>query len=240
VVVPQDLRGVVTCSACGRSDDSLTVLVTDHDDGSVAEHFLLNGQAVDESVIRTDFFGRRTDAEASRSRGLVDDIWGPPIADKGVRELRAATIFVAHLNANGDDWGPPTSSDELRRRTGAAEDGVDCFSDGADGRRLLMQVTTPEKHFQRLLKERGEAHRTEATPSQAVEAMLAAINNKSTIGGRAQIVLVLDAVDHVRYALGPVVEAFRVQYSRTAQAAGYAAVWVVGPDSEIVHRLDAC
>lgn len=124
-----------------------------------------------------------------------------------------------------------------------AEDEVDCFITEVDsGRTIKAQVTRlhlGQSFFEKLGND-GEVE-VEQSYSEVVERMLAAVRKKKASYSdrlRSELVLVLDAVRAPSGVLGNVIEAARKR-SEAFAAAGFVQVWVVGPLSGTVHRLDS-
>lgn len=168
-------------------------------------------------------------ADVDRLGELSDHIEGRASA-KDSSELRAAAVLVGHLNARGARWGSPTlyCGEEI---------GVDAVAaDGAE--RLQIQVTTPERSGWAWLAKQHQLERSAPDTSDAVNAIKVAIEDKTLFSELEVIVLALDATDSPRYALGAVVNAFRVRHGAWAKSVGYQEIWLVGPVVELVHRLD--
>jgi hypothetical protein len=168
-------------------------------------------------------------ADVDPAGELSDHVEGHA-SSKDSSELRAATVLVEHLNAGGAHWGPPT----LYR---GKEIGVDAVTaDGAE--RLQIQVTTPERSAWALLAKQHRVERLDPGVHDAVDAIKAAIEDKTLFSELGEIVLALDATDSPRYALRAVADAFLAQHVAWAGGIGYQAIWLVGPVAELVHRLD--
>ena len=86
---------------------------------------------------------------------------------------------------------------------------------------------------------RARLERSDPVVDDAVHAIKVAMEDKTLFSELAEIVLVLDATDSPRYALRAVADAFREQHVKWAAGVGYQAVWLVGPVTELVHRLGA-
>jgi hypothetical protein len=143
-------------------------------------------------------------------------------------------VLIEALNSYGERWSPP------KIRTGR-EDGVDAVAGWVDdpARELRIQVTTPERGAWALLAKINAAERSESDATGAVEGIKAALEGKMRFAGLSEIVLALDATDSPRYALERIVQAFRAAYGEWVRSIGYDAVWLVGPVTTMVHRLDA-
>jgi hypothetical protein len=122
------------------------------DEAGVTEDVVVDGHGSGSEAIRIAR-GGLDDRSASVDRsadGSLDVAVSGSLPRKQRTELRTARLLVEHLYGAGAAWEPPVSSDEERKRTGAAEDGVDCVSRGPDGE-LRIQVTTPETKLWREL-----------------------------------------------------------------------------------------
>jgi hypothetical protein len=189
------------------------------------------GATADESIRvgRGGADPRVADADLAGSGEISDRIEGRA-STKDAGELRAASVLVEHLNAQGGRWAPPSL------QTGP-EDGVDAIaSDGVE--RLRIQVTTPERSAWAQLATEPQVARSDESVDVAVEAIRTAIESKTLFAGRDDIVLALDATDSPVYALSGVAEAFRAGHEDWARQVGYKAIWLVGPIVDLVHRLD--
>lgn len=184
-------------------------------------------------VMRGGDDARVASADAGAA-GEVDDRIEGRAARKAQSELRTAAVLVEALNSYGEEWSAP------KLRTGR-EDGVDAVANWIDdpARELRIQVTTPERGAWALLAKVDSAERSESDATGAVEAIKAALEGKTRFAGRSEIVLALDATDSPRYALERVVQAFRAEHGEWVRGIGYDAVWLVGPVTAMVHRLDA-
>jgi hypothetical protein len=142
-------------------------------------------------------------------------------------------ILVQRLNEAGAAWSTPTRP--------TRDEGVDYIStDGA--RVMLIQVTRAERGglvWATLASQR----KAEGSMSlqDALDNLKQAIGSKAekaTAAQRAELVLVLDAMDTAAYALDDVAATFRRTMGEWTRALGYQAIWVVGPTPRLTHRLD--
>ena len=152
-----------------------------------------------------------------------------PASPKEAAELRAAQTLVQYLNASDARWQPATIRE-------GREDGVDCVASGEDGARLEMQITTPERMAWKVTRG-GERYERSEAAHEAAAAIRVAIAAKRPKAHR-DVLLVLDAGGSPGYALKAVADRFRELYIGEARECGFAAVWLVGPVIETVHRLD--
>jgi len=70
-----------------------------------------------------------------------------------------------------------------------------------------------------------------------VESILRSVEQKSSVDGRELIVLALDATDFPAYSLRSVAERVRSECGNLIAAAGYQAVWLVGPSVDLVSQI---
>jgi hypothetical protein len=221
------------CGRCGsKGVNYRKVLPAEQSSSASLTAYKPPGATADESVrvIRGGSDRRVADADLSASGGLDDRIEGRA-SRKDDSELRVAQTLVEHLNAAGAHW----SQVGLRR---GQEDGTDAVARDGD-QALGIQVTTPERVAWKQLASASEVRRSDETTNRAVAAIKAAIEGKLLFAGTKNIVLALDATDSPSYALAGVANAFRAAHGQWAHEAGYAAIWLVGPVSSLVHRLDA-
>jgi hypothetical protein len=108
----------------------------------------------------------------------------------------------------------------------------------SEAQTLRVQVTTPEQEAWSALAKTPTLERTDIGVDDAVDSIRKAIERKTLFAERGEIVLALEATDSQRYALETVVEAFREQHGTWATGVGYAAIWLVGPVPNLVHRVD--
>jgi len=141
-------------------------------------------------------------------------------------------MLVAALNDKGGNL-------TLLGRGQADEDCV--ITDGE--RRLGIQVVralTDPTSWARLART-GDVS-LHVTVADAVRALKAAIEHKAAAippSQRPSLILALDSFRLPALALGPVVAEFRTNLSAWTRALGFRAVFVVGPESNFVARLDA-
>ena len=151
--------------------------------------------------------------------------------------LAACERLVAFLNAGASTWAAPEIAQQ--------GDDVDCVSAflGTEGARpLRMQVvravSSPE--LWRQLSLQGSARR-QLGWAEAAELIRATINKKAGILAptqRAELVLVLDALQLPGLAFDDVVGAFVRDHGQWAADLKFRAIFIVGPDPELIFRLD--
>jgi hypothetical protein len=177
---------------------------------------------------------RVSDADLEPSGALSDRVEGRA-ASKGLNELRTARVLVDYLNLHGASWSLP------QLHEGSREEGFDAWAADAarDEKMLRVQVTTPERAAWKTLAMQPDLARSEPDVEGAVEAIRNAIAKKELFAGIEKINLALDATDSSRYAFKGVVDVFLARHAAWASGIGYRAIWMVGPTTGLVHRLDA-
>ncbi len=219
---------------------AMTVRKSDEDEGHATEDAVVDGQGGDPpEAIRIAYEGgggRSASADRNASGSVAETIAGPP-PRKGQSEIRVARKLIECWNHDGASWESPVSCDEERARTGAPEDGIDCWSHGPDGD-LYIQVTTPEVELWSRLHKTGQVTRQSTNAEDLVEAVWAAIEKKRFVSGRENVVLALDATDCPSYSFRSVVAAFQAKHGPRAGSVGYQSIWIVGPSIALVQRLD--
>jgi hypothetical protein len=143
------------------------------------------------------------------------------------------TILADRLRADGLPVG-------VARKALGEERGIDC--EIACGTEILrIQVTRPATSDDwKELSCSGQTRRKLDT-GEAVSDLLALVRTKGRKTApmdRRSTILAIDATETVVHAIAGVVESFRRQHAMESQAIGFAAVWVVGPECDSVHRLD--
>jgi hypothetical protein len=177
---------------------------------------------------------RVSDADLEPSGALSDRIEGRA-ASKGMNELRTVRVLVEYLNLHGASWSLP------HLHEGNREEGFDAWAADAecDQKVLRVQVTTPERSAWKTLAMQPDLARSEPDVEDAVEAIRDAIVKKELFAGIEKIDLTLDATDSSKYAFKGVVDTFLARHGACASGIGYRAIWMVGPTTGLVHRLDA-
>lgn len=149
----------------------------------------------------------------------------------------ACQVLKERLNLDGDHWGSITAGNEP----------ADCvLIDADDGRRTLqVQVVRAiiSQDLWRDLNAQGAAQ-TSLSPAAAVTELRAAIEAKAHDRRvpkpiRPQLVLALDATRLPGLAFDAIVSQFRSTSMAWTASHGFAAVWLVGPTSRLVWRLDS-
>jgi hypothetical protein len=203
-----------------------------NDDIHVTESAVVKGSGDDGSelvrISRGGIDGRQASADLAADGNLDDEIHGHA-PHKEASELRAAAALVTRLNEEGGQWSTP-------KQWEGPEEGVDCMAEGPNRELLRIQVTTPERKAWKQLASQSSIIRQEQV-ADAVQAMKVAIESK-VLKAHPDTVLVLDATDSARYALDAVVAEFSARYGTWAAGVDFAAVWIAGPTTDMVHRLD--
>lgn len=145
--------------------------------------------------------------------------------------------LVNKLNLDGANWQQPTKG------TGV----IDCEAADADaGERLQIQVVraiTDQSFWQKLSSE-GQIDRSNLAPAKLASDIKTAIDKKVTgrkmvtPSARPGLLLALDATFPAGIAFKGVVEEFQKEHSEWASRLGFEAIWLVGPDIELIWRLD--
>ncbi len=207
-----------------------------HDEDTVAavESCVVDGSSSDGSahiaINRADVDLRVASADLSADSLVSDRIVGSA-PGKHDAELRVARYLVYRLNQlSDDDWASP----ELMLADARHERGVDCIAQKPSGEELLIQVTTAERE---VWQRREHVHERSEDIRAVVEAIRAAVQAKRTRADR-KIMLALDATDSPRASFRPVVDEFRTQYGDWAVHVGFREIWIVGPSTALVNRLD--
>ena len=107
---------------------------------------------------------------------------------------------------------------------------------------LLMQVVRAEteEEFWRRVAQAGQARR-EITVAEAADLLINAVRHKKQHYSdqvRAKLVLVVDSGRSPAYTFQPVVDGFKTKYATECAESGYRSVYVVGPHSDLVYRVD--
>jgi hypothetical protein len=107
---------------------------------------------------------------------------------------------------------------------------------------LQLQITRPAD-TQRIWHAIEAAGRTndERLLVNAVEQLKDGIENKAkklVVAQRKDLVLVLDAIETPIHVTDEIVNSFRQKHGAWAKDLGFIAIWVVGPNEALTHRLD--
>lgn len=203
-------------------------------------HLTLFGQA----GIMIRRFGRLIgfagqDHAGRRSRATTDDTGAVDWVTTGISpQGEENTLYVCRrlieaLRERGEEWGEPVEG---------RDEPVDCECSNPRGDKLQIQVVRAagESFWEELSKARQIGQRG-ITPEELASALREPIAKKARKLGpneRANLILALDATRTPASALTSVVEEFRGAHGAWCASLGFSAVWVVGPYSSFVERLD--
>jgi hypothetical protein len=179
----------------------------------------------------------RTSNASLRNDGAIDmSLLGS--SPQGEEDTEAACqVLRERLNLDGARWGSITDGNEPADRV---------FIDMDDGSRTLqVQVVRAivSQDLWRDLNSRGAAQRL-LSPATAITELQKAIEAKANDRRipksiRPQLVLALDAIRLPGLAFDAIVRQFRSTHMAWAASHGFVAVWLVGPTSRLVWRLDS-
>ena len=147
--------------------------------------------------------------------------------------LNVSALLIERLNLEGSRWPKPSSPVGNER-------GVDCESTDGE-KKLQFQVTRlPDSKMWATLGKSGSV-KTQTKIESAADDLRGAISHKEKIPPsiRAQITLIIDAVDTSAHAVSAVAEYFKKTYGSDVGSLGFHSIWVVGPVVGLVFRLDA-
>lgn len=178
-------------------------------------------------------------------RGVLDDqgnievdISGAaPVNEDGVREV--CERLVRRLNADGASWGPVVEGDDV---PGTSD--VDAIARCLEDTSLIlrMQVVRASNNGARWRALREQGRIAEQTDVVAVaDELIEPIARKAAkypADQKRVLTLVVDASQLASHTFDPVLLRCRDHHGQVLQAAGFAAVWVVGPADPVVFRLD--
>lgn len=152
------------------------------------------------------------------------------------RVLLTARILVQRLNSEGAAWEQP----ELYHEQSSDIDAT--AVDDTSGDKLTIQVVRadPDTQFWGELGPTGSAERIHRL-DDAIEIIRAAIEKKLSVPHRqrADLVLALDATLTPDLIHSAVVSAARAALAPELGPLGFRAIYLVGPEQQHVHRLDA-
>lgn len=152
--------------------------------------------------------------------------------------LQACCRLVDHLNSMGESWGIPLEVSALKYKY---VDAIASGEGGFSGQSLAIQVvrafTDPAFWQQLNYYEANTLCLSLVESAQLLKLAVESKLKKIPIDHRPPLTLVLDACDVPGLALDAVVDEFNLQYGSWVEAQGFHAVWVVGPQHEMVNRL---
>jgi hypothetical protein len=213
--------------------------VSDGDTATARESELIvgtgEGNRIEKITVGRDGPDRRVvDANLGPDGAIVNRVEGRgPLTKES--ELRAAHVLVTALQEQGEPWRMPELWPDDR-----PEVGVDCFAEGPDGARLLIQVTTADPQlWGELARAHGSLESTltvEELADRVVRAVEAKVDKR--YDDVAALTLVVDATDAPAMAMASVVEVIRKLHAERIARSGFEKIWLVGPTSPLVYRLD--
>ncbi|MCE9564042.1 MAG: hypothetical protein K8U57_18520 [Planctomycetes bacterium] len=164
------------------------------------------------------------------------------LSPKNEQDTREVSEFLAtFLNDRGINATLCTENPNKKAEKNK-EQGVDhwLLIDGKPvGIQVVRALRTPE--FWKKLNHDGKVSELYLTPQQCADSLREAITHKEPKIGREQrpnLILLLDAYRIPAFALGPVVKQFKEVHTATVRELGFHSVYVVGPTSAFVSRLD--
>jgi hypothetical protein len=155
----------------------------------------------------------------------------PPRGEEGA--LLAAGYVVEALNSAGGRWGALQQAPADARR----EQGFDVVAIDPDGRRLLLQVTRPERQSIWTSLHRSRFATATRTNEDHADTLWAAAERKRTRAD-PRVVLVLDATGAPHMAVNDEVRTFRARYGTRAGELRFREVWLAGYTAAVSARLD--
>ena len=170
-------------------------------------------------------------AHASVENGVVMNglVGKPPQNEAGT--LETACILVDALNSLGGCWNIPEIVDISY---------IDARVTDDVGNILNLQVTRActSKKFWEQAARAGQSS-SERQVGEVADELRASIRKKESIPGavRADLVLVISALDSPGHAMPDVIRAFAELHRAEVEGLGFAQVWVVGPHTGLCFRL---
>lgn len=149
--------------------------------------------------------------------------------------LKSCQLLVERLNKPDSRWNSPVMG---------IHPSVDCEATAVQGiDRLEMQVVRAiaDSAFWQELGRSGESGLRNLTPQDAANGIKNSISQKATsipATDRARLILVLNSIDSPSLILDTVIEEFRRAHLSWAQSLGFREIWIVGPWTNLTHRLD--
>lgn len=226
----------VPCAACGSVERELVVIR--NESIAVTHHMLGQRRREGRTVgfVETEREGIETAAAELPDGSYRYSLAGTPPQGEA-DTLWTCKVLIARLNSGGDGpWGAP--------RVGSGV--VDCWAPHTDeaSRTLEIQVVRAivERGMWQNLKRAARISADESVQDLATR-LLAAVKKKSVDhriprSSRANLVLALDATRTPALAFHSVANHYREQHGGWSSSLGFAAVWVVGPNPSLCHRLD--
>ena len=152
--------------------------------------------------------------------------------------LAACQRLIHHINLESNLWEAPTEVVGIQH--------IDAVSLGVgknSGSKLTIQVVRAltDPAFWKSLGRNGSASISVTVPEAAEypkDAILFKVD-KIPSAVCSSLTLALDATDVPALSFHPVIEAFNQKHGNWVDAQGFASIWVIGPEHEMVSRLDA-
>jgi hypothetical protein len=198
------------------------------------DSFVANSKGGAEQALRVADEQRSAAANLTKDSRLTSSLTARPRPGE-TANAEVCKILIARLNQDGGTWSRCDCG--KRKRV----DEVDCTAFNADGKELKMQITraaqdktlwTPSGEF--CGKDRDQS------VNDAVEELRSAIKEKSRLPAvqKADLVLVLDAIETPGHVMDQIVNSFRKNYGTWLKALKFKQVWIVGPNESLTYRLD--
>jgi len=180
-----------------------------------------------------DKVGRRSSAENTEASRISWEATGEvPRGEQNT--LYVCRTLIEALRAAGDEWAEPVKGQH---------EPADCESRNSRGERLEIQVVQAllsEPFWQRFARKRASDLQA-GTPSELAARLRDPIAKKAAQLApaiKANLVLALDSTRTTGFTLSTVVDEFRRVHGAWCAEAGFRSVWLVGPFSAMVARLD--
>lgn len=178
-----------------------------------------------------DAKGRSARADLLESGEIVGNSRGAPARGED-NALFACQLLVAALRKDR-----PLISDPVQ-----VNDDADCEClHGSERLRIQVVQAVVDQATWKALASKGRVE-TPREVSALVAQLCAAVDKKSKAlapTSKAALVLALDATRFPALALSAVVDSFMREKGRWCSTQGFREVWLVGPNQDFVHRLDA-
>ncbi|HEY8010940.1 MAG TPA: hypothetical protein VIE67_08065 [Rudaea sp.] len=203
--------------------------VTDHAKGTVTR----GGKVVGFSESLRE--GRAASGDFQHSGTLDYGFVGPtPKGEQGT--LETCRTLVRVMNTDEPIWREPEALSTLPH--------IDCRVARLDGHEPALDIQVVrafvDPAFWQHVRQTGQGAGVSVTSKELAQGLLAAIElkaNKIPLQARSSLLLALSALDSPVMAFDAVVDEFRNQFSLWAAAQGFLAIWLVGPNSMLTHRL---
>ena len=223
----------MVCPNCGSSErkiDEATQLGVRLSDHAMITK-LTDGQPVGFSESERQDVARGANYESDGT--IVLDLRGKPPQNEQDTGF-VCKMVVDALNAAGRNIA--------LMGTGQADDDYVISDEGKMEGIQVVRALTDRSFWARLARTR-QVSQLRITVEDALEALKAAIEHKTAPGAippsqRPSLTLALDASRLPALALGPVVTKFREELGEWTRSLGFKAVFIVGPESNFVERLD--